>query len=45
MNFAHGARRVGRVMKYAVRIHDIKRLVGEVQILCVGGAKCSRQVE
>src|SRR5215213_8792749 len=45
MNFPYGALSVRRVMQHAVRIDQIERLVCEIQILRVGGAKPSSEPE
>src|SRR4051794_32070797 len=44
MNFANSAGCIGCVMKHAVGIHNVKSIVGEIELLSVGSAKCSRQI-
>src|SRR5712692_5330639 len=45
MNLAYGARRVRRVVQDAVRVNEIERLIGEIQVLCVSRAKLTAQAE
>src|SRR5829696_316837 len=45
MNLAYGCGSVGRVMKHAVRVDDVKRVVGEIQRFGVRNAESARQVK
>ena len=45
MNLAHGCGGVGRVMQYAVRVNEIERVVGKVEMFGICDAKVAGQLK